>query len=206
MCFCFDSGLDIALQSGSSASISGRTVTVPYQITGANAGNATRVSFLILDKEYSAGNKDNAKILYYDGLTGTSGASGTGSFTLPSDLKPEEWGIKYFVYILAEDINGAKETDYASVPVRIDISNGGGQWIMDSNGWSYRNAHGHISIKHPGIRIPRAGGSAMIPDGMLRAVLIRSMEEITSLTLTDTARTRTDKSRGTKIQSFYLFL
>ena len=137
-----DSEISIALQSGSSASISGRTVTIPYQITGANAGNATRVSCLILDKEYSAGNSDNANILYYDGLSGSAASSGMGSFTIPSDLKPENWGIKYFVYILAEDINGAKETDYASVPVRVDISNGGGQWFMGSNGWSYRTADG----------------------------------------------------------------
>ena len=43
-------------------------------------------------------------------------ANGQGTFTLPSNLKLADWGSKYFVYILAEDINGTKQTDYASEP------------------------------------------------------------------------------------------
>ena len=115
-----DSNLVIAL-SDESLTMEDATVTVPYQITGTDASKATRVSVLILDKEYTAGNTNAADILYYDSLTGTFSTSGSGSFTLPSSLNIEGWGEDYFVYVLAEDINSASETDYASEPVLLSV-------------------------------------------------------------------------------------
>ena len=116
-----DKNLSISVQSGKKITVSGTTVTVPYTITGSDAGNATRASVLILDKEYKAGNPNNAKILYYDELGGTFDKNGTGTFTLPSSLNLNDWGTKYFVYIIAEDVNGSNATDYASVPVKISV-------------------------------------------------------------------------------------
>ena len=114
-----DSNMSIAVTSGKKATAEGSKITVPYTITGSNAGNATRTSVLILDKEYKTGNSGNARILFYDGLSGTFGMTGTGSFTLPSSLNLNDWGTKYFVYIVAEDVNGSNVTDYASAPVKV---------------------------------------------------------------------------------------
>jgi hypothetical protein len=81
---------------------------------------------LILDKEYKAGNTNNATIKYYGELsiqsTGTSPLNGTGTFTLPSGLTASGWGSSYYVYLLAEIENGRHETDYASVPVKLTKS------------------------------------------------------------------------------------
>ena len=106
-----DSDLTIAIPDGKETDISGTTVNVPYEIGGSHAGNATRASILITDDT-------GDKILLYDEL-GASSASG-GSFTLPDECDLSGWGKDYLVYILAEDINGVRETDYASAFVRID--------------------------------------------------------------------------------------
>ena len=106
-----DSNLTIAVPDGKDIDITGTTVTVPYEIGGAHAGNATRASILITD---DTGNK----ILLYDEL-GASSAPG-GSFTLPDGCDLSGWGKDYHVYIIAEDINGVRETDYASAFVRLD--------------------------------------------------------------------------------------
>ena len=106
-----DSNLTIAVPDGKDIDITGTTVTVPYEIGGSHAGNATRASILITDVT-------GDKILLYDEL-GASSASG-GSFTLPDECDLSGWGKDYLVYILAEDINGVRETDYASAFVRID--------------------------------------------------------------------------------------
>ena len=95
---------------------SGNDIVIPYEIAGADAANATQVSVLILDKEYSAGNKNAANILYYGALSGDLATIGTGSFTLPSNLNIAGWNKDYFVYIMAEDVNGIHETDYVSSP------------------------------------------------------------------------------------------
>ena len=116
-----DSGLKIAIQEGKKVSVSGTKVTVPYTITGTNADTATRASVLILDKEYKTENSNNANILYYDGLDGLYGKNGTGTFVLPASLKLKDWNTKYYVYILAEDINAEAETDFASAPVKLGV-------------------------------------------------------------------------------------
>ena len=121
-----DSNLTVGIANGKTGSISGSKVTIPYVISGADAKQATRVSVLILDKEYKAGNTNNAKIKYYGKLniqsTGTSPLNGTGTFTLPSGLTASGWGSSYYVYLLAEIENGMHETDYASVPVKLTKS------------------------------------------------------------------------------------
>lgn len=110
-------------------------VTVPYEITGDNADSANRVSVLILDGEYSAGNTNNADIIYYDVLDGAFGTSGTGKFELPEQLDIDDWGKSYHVYIVAEDTNEDMETEYASEPVEIDAPLNG--WILIGDDYFY---------------------------------------------------------------------
>ncbi|MDD6058542.1 MAG: DUF6273 domain-containing protein [Clostridiales bacterium] len=94
---------------------SGDGVTVPYTIGGTNGGNATQVSLMVLDKEYTKGNTNGARLVAYEKLA--DAGSITGTFTLTEDMK----NGSYYYYIVAEDVNGDKATDYASAPVQITI-------------------------------------------------------------------------------------
>ena len=105
------------INQGKDVTISGNEVYVPYSIYGTDSAYVTQVSVLILDKEYEAGNGNEANILYYGRTNHIS--EGTCKFTLPSNLKPEGWDASYYIYLLAEDVNGEYETDYASEPVRV---------------------------------------------------------------------------------------
>lgn len=115
-----DSDMTIAPESG--VTKSGNTVTIPYSIEGTNSGNATQVSVLILDKEYTVGNTNGATVLAYDKLNVDSfSTTGTGTFTLPDSLSGKKAGTDYHIYIVAEDVNGEKETDYAGTPVEVHL-------------------------------------------------------------------------------------
>ena len=96
-------------------------VTVPYKVSGSDASDATQLSYLVLDKEYTPGNSNKANVLRYGKVNTSDGFSttGTGSFTIPNK-KLSDWGISYFVYLIAEDVNGIYETDYASAPVLVE--------------------------------------------------------------------------------------
>jgi len=111
---------DMTIAPGSGVTKSGNTVTIPYSISGTNSANATQVSVLILDKEYTAGNTNGAKVLAYDKLNVENfSTTGTGTYTLPDSLSDKKAGSDYYVYLMAEDVNEEKETDYASTPVEI---------------------------------------------------------------------------------------
>jgi len=100
----------------------GTTITVPYTITGANAGYANRVSVLITDSQYSAGTAVTSGYTYKKLAVNSWSTSGTGTFTLPDEYAGKTWGSDYHVYILAEQAhtgNEIKLTDYASEPVEI---------------------------------------------------------------------------------------
>ena len=120
-----DSNLKVGIQSGKGVTASGSTITVPYAITGNNASTATQVSVLILDKAYTAGNTNGANVRYYSkldtGATTGLAATGTGTFTLPAGYSLGSWNSSYYVYLLAEDVNGIHETDYASTPVKLPV-------------------------------------------------------------------------------------
>ena len=95
----------------SSVSRSGNTVTVGYSINDKDSNDgisANAVSVLITG--------ENGSIKTYMPLTGDFSAAGEGTFTLPADYTETD-----NVYILAEDINGQYETDYASEKESIDI-------------------------------------------------------------------------------------
>ncbi|MGN0153638.1 MAG: DUF6273 domain-containing protein, partial [Lachnospiraceae bacterium] len=113
---------DMTIAPGSGVTKSGNTVTVPYSIKGTNSGNATQVSVLILDKKYTAGNTNGATVLAYDKLNVDNfSTTGTGTYTLPDSLSGKKAGTDYHIYIVAEDVNGEKETDYASTPVEVHL-------------------------------------------------------------------------------------
>lgn len=112
-----DSGMHIT--TNGDITQNGDTITIPYTISG---GNATRVSVLILDKEYTAGNVNHASVLAYEKLSADSfSANGTGTFTFPAKLSGKVCGTDYHAYLIAEKVNGQEETDYASEPVAIDL-------------------------------------------------------------------------------------
>ena len=112
-----DKDLQAEITSGKTVGASGSKITVPYTIKGAHASDATQMSVLILDRGYVPGNSNGAQIKYYGKLeTGSFSTSGTGTFTLPAGCSPANWGKTYFVYILAEQVNGKYATDYASAP------------------------------------------------------------------------------------------
>ena len=108
---------DMTIAGNGDVTRSGDTITVPYTVTGANSGNATQVSILITDKAYT---DSNAQILYYGALDKSAG-NGTGTFKLSSNLLDKVCGRDYYAYIIAEDVNGEKATDYASTPVSITV-------------------------------------------------------------------------------------
>ena len=99
----------------------GNTVTLPYSIGGGHQDNVTQLSIIILDREYSVGNSNDARVLFYNLLTENCLSSGTASFRLPTNLDISGWGTNYYVYMIAEDINGQYETDYASDPVYVRL-------------------------------------------------------------------------------------
>ena len=110
-----DLNLQISVPKGKAVTASGKKITVPYQISGDNAETATRVSVVIV-------NNSDYSMIYYDALEGSfsNNSASEGTFTLPDSLDISAWGKDYYVYILAEDINGTKETDYAGAPIAID--------------------------------------------------------------------------------------
>ena len=134
-----DKELGIEVNTTNGVSVDGRRVTVPYNIKGNHSNKANQVSVLILDKEYTPGNTNNANILYYRAMSGTvrNYGTGIGTFTMPSSLKLSGWGKDYHIYILSETVTGVEETDYACVPVEI-FNPVKYEWIQDSNGWRYK--------------------------------------------------------------------
>ena len=143
-----DSNLGIAVTDGSNVTRSGNTITVPYTITGTNAGNATQVSVLITDSAYSAGTAATSGYTYQKLSVDTWSESGTGTFTLPDAYADKTCGTDYYAYILAEDVNGTYETDYASVPAAITITNTAEVTTVPvaASGWTYDGAeHGLIA-------------------------------------------------------------
>ena len=117
-----DNELGIKVTEGKNATRTGNGISVPYTITGSNATNATQVSVLITDEEYSRGTVAEDGFWYHK-IAGVedSRVSGTGYFTLPARYRNGTWGEDYYVYLLAEDVNGEKETDYASLPVPLAV-------------------------------------------------------------------------------------
>lgn len=98
-----------------------------------------QVSVLFLDKEYTEGNTNGAKLLgcvkvdeqkeFKDNKWNTSydkGLNGsyTKKFTVPEGLRDKQCGRDYHAYLIAEQVNGEHESNFASAPVEITIPKG----------------------------------------------------------------------------------
>ncbi len=118
-----DNNMEISIPDGGHVSRNGNTITVPYTISGTNSNNTTQVSVLITDEPYIAGETKTRGFDYQklDTGTGEFSGTGTGTFTLPDEYSDKACGTNYYAYILAEDVRGEKETDYASAPVSIPV-------------------------------------------------------------------------------------
>ena len=103
-----------------------------------------QVSVLFLDKEYTEGNTNGAKLLgcvkvdeqkefkdnkwntsYDKGLNGSC----TKKFTVPEGLENKQCGKDYYAYLIAEQVNGEHESNFASAPVEITIPKGSYQIV-----------------------------------------------------------------------------
>ena len=134
----------------------GDTITVPYTITEGDGGAVTKVSVLILDKQYTPGNTNNANILAYDTLDTNDvnfQTTSTGTFKLPAELSEKECGKDYYAYIIAECDKSDKLTNYASAPVSISVPD---------KPWEAPEVKA-ISFGTPGITNPAVGKSTDKP-------------------------------------------
>ncbi|MBO4459293.1 MAG: S-layer homology domain-containing protein [Clostridiales bacterium] len=108
-----DNDIKLDLSKTKEVTFEGNTVTVPYTLSGKNAGNVDQLSIAIESNGWF-------NLRYYKKLDVTPSANGTVSFELPEDFEPMRWGISYRIYLIAEDVNGMKETDYAGEPLLIE--------------------------------------------------------------------------------------
>ena len=134
----------------------GDTITVPYTITEGEGGAVTKASVLILDKQYTLGNTNNANILAYDTLDTNDvnfETTSTGTFKLPAELSEKECGKDYYAYIIAECDKSDKLTNYASAPVSISVPD---------KPWEAPEVKA-ISFGTPGITNPAVGKSTDKP-------------------------------------------
>ncbi|MCR5251565.1 MAG: hypothetical protein K6E50_13265, partial [Lachnospiraceae bacterium] len=113
---------DLGITAGEITYDSESGYSIPYIITdSSDTSDPTRVSVVVTDGTWTENGWSNgAELKQYSKIADvTEGTlTGTGIFVLDSTITGT-WGEDYHVYILAEDINGEKETDYASAPVEI---------------------------------------------------------------------------------------
>ena len=100
---------DIGLTVGD-LEVNERSVSFTYTVSGAHKNDVTQISYLVVKK--GTGYPKIDTIAAYGAVT-LSGNHG-GDFELPANLTGD-FGTDYKVYILAEDINGTFETDYAAM-------------------------------------------------------------------------------------------
>lgn len=106
--------------SVSNATLNGRKLSFDYSLFGEDKDQVTQFSYLITRLPYTPGEYDNAIIAY--GQIPVLGSSRVPrlSFNIPDNL-PGSFGSDYYVYILAEDINGMYETDCSCEPVKVNL-------------------------------------------------------------------------------------
>ncbi|MBO4579483.1 MAG: S-layer homology domain-containing protein [Clostridiales bacterium] len=109
-----DDEIKLKVPDGKKAVVDGRKVTVPYELSGKDAQNVTNLSACIIE---FGGYPES--LLYYEKLNAPVSSSGTVDFTIPSDIDLYDFGKRYKVCLIAEDVNDEKHTDYASEPLVI---------------------------------------------------------------------------------------
>ena len=114
-----DENIAISAPDAPNISRSGMSITVPFSISGNNSSNVTQISYVVSDGTWTHNGWSNgAKIKAYGKLdiTNSSVASSSGIITLPNG-----YNKNWHTYIIAEDINLNKESNYASVPFEISV-------------------------------------------------------------------------------------
>ena len=95
-----------------SASMDGGKVTFSYTLSGQRFAERSQISYIVTSKTLGS---DGNSILDYGAI---HGGNNKGYFTLSNSVSGT-WGEDYHIYVFAEKINGACETDYAGIPVEI---------------------------------------------------------------------------------------
>ena len=115
-----DGGLSVSV-AGAVTKDADNKVSIPYTITDScTCADPTQISVVVTDGTWTENGWSGATTFQYTKLGVDSfDLTGTGTFTLDGSKFSGVWGTDYHVYILAEDVNGDKETDYASTPVEI---------------------------------------------------------------------------------------
>ena len=116
-----DKNIDLSIPSGEAVSADRNIITVPYEIKGSNADSVNQMSVMILEDKLKDLNENKNNIKYYEPLEncyserdGSFIKNGTATIKLPPKYDIDKWGNDYHIYLLAEDVNGAYETDYAA--------------------------------------------------------------------------------------------
>lgn len=110
-----DTTKTITVQTGSLATQGGVTqATVPFTASSSDGSAIDQISVVITSGDISSA---TSEVLYYGKLDTANVSGGTGTFTLPDNLPNG-----YKVYAMAEDVNGAGFTDYASEPVEVTFA------------------------------------------------------------------------------------
>ena len=89
-------------------------VFIPYTISGNDSTNVTQLSYLVTDKEYTA---SDVKVISYGKLADITSNNLSGNVKL--NLNDINYQDGNHIYIIAEDVNDKKETDYAGLPLEI---------------------------------------------------------------------------------------
>ncbi len=112
-----DSDISIAPESAVKADAK---IVIPYKITSTGT-TPNRVSVVVTDGTWTdKGWSTGAQLLQYAKLDMDSfSMEGSGSFVPDSSKLIGKWGTDYHVYLVAEDVNGKYESDYASAPVEV---------------------------------------------------------------------------------------
>ncbi len=124
-----DTTKTVTVQTGSASTQGDVTkITVPFTASSSDGEAIDQISIVITNGDISS---SSSEVLYYGKLDTTDVSGGTGTFTLPTGL-PDG----YKIYAMAEDVNEAGHTDYASEPVEVTFTQEVKEYTVtfDSNG------------------------------------------------------------------------
>ena len=166
-----DANMSVSVTSGIDITRDGAVITVPYTISGSNAGEATQISVVIKDSAWNLGTSASSGYEYLKLNVQTWGTSGVGTFTLPSAYADKVCGTDYYAYILAEDVRVGYTTDYASAPLAISIpsatsnTNNGGNNDPASNPSNGGNNTPSSNPSNGGNNTPSSSGNGNLGSG-----------------------------------------
>ena len=120
---------DISLQVPTAYMDPSGSIRVHFKMTGDHADNVNQMSFLVLDKEYTPGNANDANILYYYSFTHSDHFyEGCYEFKTPDAIADLTCGKDYWAYFVAEEYATYDDnmshhlSDYACLPAEISFA------------------------------------------------------------------------------------